>query len=204
MPAPTKNPEEAIWLRQAAAGDDGAFGRIVEAFGGPVYNLCFRMLGDPTEAEDAAQETFLKAYRNLKRYDHKRKFINWVLAIASNHCVDRLRKRRMTLVPLAELNPWRTPADDSEAPEREIVRSEAEEELGELLDELGAKDRAAIVLRYWHELSYSEIAQSLSLTESAVKSRLHRARNQLAESLRASQERGLVFERRRDEARTVS
>lgn len=204
MPAPTKNPEEAVWLREAAAGDDDAFGRIVEAFGGPVYNLCFRMLGDPTEAEDAAQETFLKAYRNLKRYDPKRKFINWILAIASNHCVDRLRKRRLTLVPLEELSPWRTPADISEAPERELVQSEAEKELDELLEELAAKDRAAIILRYWNDLSYSEIAQSLSLTESAVKSRLHRARNQLAQSWRAREERALVFERRRDEARTVS
>lgn len=204
MNASTKHPEEARWLRQAAAGSDEAFGRIVEAFEGPVYNLCYRMLGHPEEAEEAAQETFLKAYRNLDQYDPNRKFINWILAIASNHCVDRLRKRRLTLIPLEDLSPWNTPAAPVEPAEDHLSRLELEEDVKVLLEELGAKDRAAIVLRYWYDLSYAEIAQSLSLTESAVKSRLHRARNQLAEGWLAQAESPNLAEGRRDEARTVS
>ena len=204
LSATTKNPEEAIWLQQALAGDDEAFGRIVEAFQGPVYNLCYRMLEEPTEAEDAAQETFMKAYRNLGSYDPKRKFINWILAIASNHCVDRLRKRRLSLISLQEINPWRAPAAEIEAPESSLADLEQEQEIQQMLSELSGTDRAAIVLRYWYDLSYAEIAASLSLTESAVKSRLHRARNQLAESWTTGQSSGPVFEGRRDGAPTVS
>lgn len=204
LSATTKNPEEAIWLQQALAGDDEAFGKIVEAFQGPVYNVCYRMLQDPQEAEDAAQETFMKAYRNLKGYDPKRKFINWILAIASNHCVDRLRKRRLQLISLQEINPWNTPAADTEAPEGSITDLEREQVVQDLLGELSATDRAAIVLRYWNDMSYAEIAQSLSLTESAVKSRLHRARNQLAEGWMAVEAETPVLEGRRDEAQTIS
>ncbi|MFP3855296.1 MAG: RNA polymerase sigma factor [Anaerolineales bacterium] len=204
MSTTTKNPEEAIWLQQALAGDDEAFGRIVEAFQGPVYNLCYRMLEQPTEAEDAAQETFMKAYRNLGSYDPRRKFINWILAIASNHCVDRLRKRRLSLVSLQEIKPWRALAAEIEAPESSLVDLEQEQEIQQLLGELSGTDRAAILLRYWYDLSYAEIAATLSLTESAVKSRLHRARNQLAESWTAGHSIGPVFEGRRDGAPTVS
>ncbi len=204
MSASAKNPEEAVWLRQAAAGDDEAFGRIVEAFESPVYNLCYRMLGSPEEAEDAAQETFLKAYRNLHRYDPNRKFINWILAIASNHCVDRLRKRRLTLISLEDLKPWNTPASTVELPESRLTKVELEEDIGDLLEELGGKDRASVVLRYWYDMSYAEIAEVLSLTESAVKSRLHRARSQLAERYMARTAQPAVLEGRRDEARTLS
>ncbi|MDX1600018.1 MAG: sigma-70 family RNA polymerase sigma factor [Anaerolineales bacterium] len=203
MPEPTKNPEEAVWIRQARSGDDRAYGRLVEAFEGPVYNVCFRMLGDPQEAEDAAQETFLKAYRNLNQYDPNRKFVNWLLAIASNHCVDRLRRRRLTLIPFDELRLWDPPQGEHGTPEPELTQRELEADVKELLGELGATDRAAIVLRYWHELSYAEIAAALRLTESAVKSRLHRARNQLANAWSARQSSSEQVQRRADEARTV-
>jgi RNA polymerase sigma-70 factor (ECF subfamily) len=204
LSASTKNPEEAVWLEQAMAGDDEAFGRVVQAFQGPVYNVCYRMLEDPAEAEDAAQETFMKAYRNLSGYDPKRKFINWILAIASNHCVDRLRKRRLQLVSLQELNPWNTPAASEKAPEGWLADLEREQEIQELLTDLSPTDRAAIILRYWYDMSYDDIAHSLSLTESAVKSRLHRARNQLAEGWLAGEMAAPVLEGRRDEAPTVS
>lgn len=203
MPEPTQNPEEAVWIRQAQSGDDAAYSRLVEAFEGPVYNVCFRMLGDPQEAEDAAQETFLKAYRHLDRYDPNRKFVNWLLAIASNHCVDRLRRRRLTLIPLDELRLWDPPRGDRGTPEPSLSQQELEADVKELLAELGAVDRAAIVLRYWHELSYAEIAEVLRLTESAVKSRLHRARKQLAQAWTAQQPAAGRVERRPDEASTV-
>lgn len=168
-----------------------------------MYNVCFRMLGNPHEAEDAAQETFLKAYQHLNQYDPNRKFVNWLLAIASNHCVDRLRKRRLTLIPFDELRLWDPPQGDRGTPEPALTQQELEADVKDLLAELGAKDRAAIVLRYWHELSYAEIADALRLTESAVKSRLHRARNQLAKAWTARQPSTEQVERRADEARTV-
>ncbi|MGA9531155.1 MAG: sigma-70 family RNA polymerase sigma factor [Anaerolineales bacterium] len=187
MAKPTKTREEARWLELAQSGDDEAFGRLVEAFQGPVYNLCLRMLGEQDEAEDAAQETFWKAYRNLGRYDPQRKFINWLLAIASNHCVDRLRKRGLKLVSLQAM-PWLETAVEQElGPEGAMAQAEEDHKVRQLLAELGGVDRAAIVLRYWYDLSYSEIGDALSLTESAVKSRLHRARTSLAEGWLAAQ-----------------
>ncbi|MGD2162758.1 MAG: sigma-70 family RNA polymerase sigma factor [Anaerolineales bacterium] len=172
---------EDEFIANARAGDDQAFQEVVNAFQGPVFNLCFRMLGNAQEAEDAAQETFLKAYRNMKRYDPNRKFLNWILSIASNHCIDRLRRRRLQLISLDELLPrFENPAPNP-GPEEAMTDLELREDVREILEELGSTDRAAIILRYWYEYSYEEIADSLSLTVPAVKSRLHRARRSLAE-----------------------
>jgi RNA polymerase sigma-70 factor (ECF subfamily) len=172
---------EQEFVDRARDGDDEAFHEVVNAFQGPVYNLCFRMLGNAQEAEDAAQETFLKAYRNMKRYDPNRKFLNWILSIASNHCIDRLRRRRLQFISLDEWLPrFENPAPNP-GPEETLTGMELKEDVREILDELGSTDRAAIVLRYWYEYSYDEIAEALDLSIPAVKSRLHRARRTLAE-----------------------
>ena len=94
--------QEKRWIAAARQGDRSAFGRLVEAFQGPVYNLTYRMLGDPEEAEDAAQETFLRAYRKIDTYDPSRKFSTWLLSIASHYCIDRLRRRRLTWLSLED------------------------------------------------------------------------------------------------------
>ena len=78
------------------AGDQESFAELVEVYQRSVYNLTYRMLGDAREAEDAAQEAFLRAYQHLDRYDADRPFKTWLLSIASNYCIDRLRKRRLT------------------------------------------------------------------------------------------------------------
>ena len=85
---------ESEWLVRAIEGDDQAFTRLVELYQNPVYNLCYRMLGTPGDAEDAAQEAFLRAYKNLQRYDRKRSFATWLLSIASHYCIDQLRRKK--------------------------------------------------------------------------------------------------------------
>jgi len=181
--------DEKRWLRQARDGDELAFGHIVEAYERPVYNLCYRMLGDRALAEDAAQETFLKAFLGLKRYDPQRVFVNWLLSIASHHCIDRLRRRRLRLVPLESEQGVIDVVDTEAGPERALARAEQEHEIRQSLLQLATKDRAVVVLHYWQGLSYVEIAETLSLTTSAVKSRLHRARRTLAEHWLSQQER---------------
>ena len=94
------NEHEQLWVDQARTGDAEAFSHLVEAYQRPVFNLAYRMLGNPTEAEDAAQETFLRVYAKLGQYDPERKFSTWILSIANNHCIDRLRKRRVTLLSI--------------------------------------------------------------------------------------------------------
>src|SRR5512134_1033169 len=83
-------------------GDQDAFAELVEEYQRAVYNLAYRMLGEAREAEDAAQEAFLRAYQHIDRYDADRPFKTWLLSIASNYCIDRIRKRRLTWLSLDE------------------------------------------------------------------------------------------------------
>jgi RNA polymerase sigma-70 factor (ECF subfamily) len=179
--------QERAWIEQALQGDQAAFGQLVRAYERPVYNLTYRMLGDPAEAEDAAQETFVRAYTKLATYQPGRKFVNWLLSIASHHCIDRLRRRgrapQLSLDgPLPPL--WLT--SDAPRPEQVVTRKQRREQVRRSLDVLPPDYRATVVLRYWYNLSYREIARAMDTTESAIKSRLHRARRMLASQLQAA------------------
>lgn len=169
-------------------GDQDAFAEIVYSFQDAVYNLCYRMLGERTEAEDATQEAFIRAYNNLDRFDVERKFKTWLLSIASNHCIDRLRKRRLKYLSLDEPLPGRMElalTAEQVSPESHTVRNEQSEYIQAMLDDLSPDDRAGIILKYWYDYSYAEIAEVLDTTESAIKSRLFRARRTLAEMMTA-------------------
>lgn len=176
--------EERAWILRAREGDVEAFTRLVEAYQTPVYNLAYRMLGNSVEAEDAAQETFIRAYTRLHTYDPNRKFSSWLLSVASHYCIDRLRRRRMTLLPLEDVAFTGHLASDVGRPEETIVRGEKEAQVHQLLDTLPEDYRAAVVLRYWYDCSYQEIARILETTESAIKSRLFRARQMMAQNAR--------------------
>ena len=176
--------DELTWVIQAQQGSDEAFTMLVEEHQTHVYNLCYRMLGEPEAAEDAAQESFLRAYQNLQRYDRNRPFATWLLSIAAHYCIDRLRRRKLSVFSLDEENDegvtFEIADPASPNPEAESVKREERDRLHILLKDLDVTDRAAIVLRYWNDYSEIEIAESLNLTVSAVKSRLHRARRALA------------------------
>jgi RNA polymerase sigma-70 factor, ECF subfamily len=198
--------DELAWILQAQQGNDEAFTKLVEEHQTHVYNLCYRMLGEPEAAEDAAQETFLRAYQNLHRYDQTRSFATWLLSIGAHYCIDRLRRRKLSVFSMDEENDDGTSFEirdtASPDPEAESVKREDRDRLHILLKDLDETDRAAIILRYWHDCSETEIADSLNLTVSAVKSRLHRARRALAgmwqedepSSPRARTERRKVYE----------
>lgn len=173
------NFSETEILQKALQKDDGAFAELVEKYQSPVYNLCFRMLGSEVEAEDAAQETFWRAYQALNRYDPNRSFITWLLSIAAHLCIDQQRKRKVTIIEMDEYEDFDI-ADRSPQPEARVIHRQEEEIIARSLNQLSDLDRAAVILRYWQGFSEEEIASSLSLTVSAVKSRLHRARLQLA------------------------
>ncbi len=176
--------QDLIWIEKALAGDLDAFGELVRLYERPVFNLAYRMLGEAGEAEDAAQEAFLKAYSHLNRYDTTRSFKTWLLSITSNHCIDRLRKRRLTYLSLEEpLPPHPALTSDELGPEAAAIARERSQVIQQLLDGLSPEYRLVVVLRYWYDLSYTEIAEMLSTSESAVKSRLFRARQALAKQL---------------------
>lgn len=177
--------QERLWVLRAQQGDEEAFAQIVGAYQRPVYNLAYRMLGSAGDAEDAAQEVFLRAYSHLESYDPARKFSSWILSIASHHCIDRLRRGHRRQVSLDEFEPDRWLPDTAPRPEDEAIDRDREVQIRRLLDMLPEQHRLVIVLRYWYDMSYQEIAEITSSTESAVKSRLHRARGAMADALRA-------------------
>jgi RNA polymerase sigma-70 factor (ECF subfamily) len=179
--------QERSWIRAARQGDGTAFGRLVQAYQGPVYNLTYRMLGDPQEAEDAAQEVFFRAYRKLDSYDPGRKFSTWLLSIASHYCIDRLRRRRLKWHSIDDENlPRDVMTSHEPGPERRALQSEREAQVQELLNTLAPDYRTVVVLHYWYDLSYEEIAETTGSTVSAVKSRLFRARRMLAKQLQGA------------------
>jgi RNA polymerase sigma-70 factor, ECF subfamily len=185
------------WIAQAQRGNSEAFSKLVEACQTPVFNLCYRMLNDPYEAEDAAQETFLRAYNNLRQYDNQRSFLTWLLSIAAHYCIDQIRKRRMNLLSLDDAV-YLDPPDTAPGPESSLSMGEEQKKVRMLLEKLSPQDRAAVIMLYWYDLSYDEIAEALSMTVSAVKSRLHRARQVMAQTW-SEQENPAKTERRQND-----
>ena len=173
-------PIESQWLTQAQRGVSQAFAQLVEAYQKPVYNLCYRMLGNAEDAEDASQETFLRAYRSLGRYDNNRPFMTWLLSIAAHYCIDQIRRGRRLVVSLEDL-PVPDVPDAAPGLEATLSLKEEQRRVREALQTLEPTDRAAVVMYYWYDFSYEEISQALSLTVSAIKSRLHRARRSMAQ-----------------------
>lgn len=188
----TPDPVVLEWVRAAIDGDQDAFAELVYTYQDSVYNLCYRMLYERTEAEDAAQEAFLRAYLNLQRYDPSRSFKTWLLTIASNHCIDRLRRRRLQWLSIDDPLPNLSLSSDEPEPEDATILSEQSKALQDLLNELNPEYRAAVVLRYWYDYSYAEIADILDTTESAIKSRLFRARQILGEKLNSNTAAGTI------------
>ncbi len=174
-------------------GDSQAFTELVESYQQAVYNLAYRMLGDAREAEDAAQEAFLRAYQHLSSYDPERSFKTWLLSIVSNYCIDRLRKRRLIWLSIEEpLPPHPALTSNMPEPEEAFVSKERDTAIQGLLASLAPEYRAAVILRYWYDMSYAEIAEMLGTTESAIKSRLFRARQILAGELRSGKSSDLA------------
>lgn len=162
-------------LLRAANGDAAAFEQIVERFERPVYSLVYRLTGDREGARDLAQDVFLKAWRNLARYDPERPFAPWFLKLAANLAINarEAAKLRKT-VPLEEPpapRPEETPDEELRAAVRKTIA------------DLEPKYAACVALFYLDGLSVKEIAERLDMPEGTVKIRLHRARDVLKEKL---------------------
>jgi len=178
-------------VKRCLAGDQAAMIALVERFQGQVLGLCYRMLGQRQDAEDAAQETFVRVLKNLHRWDQTRDFVPWLLAIAGNRCRTALaaRRRRPIAEPAVELL-----ADDApdERPGQHLA-----EEVHLALAELRAEYREAFVLFHEQELSYAEIAAAMDVPLGTVKTWVHRARREMIDYLRR---RGALPEARPKEA----
>ena len=181
---------EEFSLDELRAGNRDEYARLVETYYEMIYNLAFRMLNDPQDAEDILQETFLKAYRHLKSFDGRSSLSTWLYRIATNEALMFLRRRRMETVSIDESKETDTGEQEPLQiidwcclPEEELVSAEAQAYLDEAVTRLSPNLRVVFVLRDIQGLSTHEVGEVLNLTETAVKTRLSRARLQLREDL---------------------
>jgi RNA polymerase sigma-70 factor, ECF subfamily len=177
-------------IKQVIKGDQDAFGEIVEIYKNSVYQLCYRMLGNRHEAEDIAQEAFIRAYVNIKSFNQDLKFSTWLFRIATNLCIDRLRKKKPDYYLDAEvagtegLTMYSHISSDSPLPETEVESLELQETVQKEILKLPEKYRSAIVLKYMEDMSLNEISEILDLPLGTVKTRIHRGREALRKQLR--------------------
>jgi RNA polymerase sigma-70 factor (ECF subfamily) len=178
--------DETRTIRRCLAGDEQAYRELVGRYQRQVYSLALRMVRQAEDAEDITQETFVRMFRALDRYDLERPFGAWLFTIASRLCIDHLRRRRTAPVPLYHREPDSGEereievADTGAPPDEAAQRGEEERRVQELIDSLPAHYRIVVMLRHQRDLSYDEIAEALGLPLGTVKARIHRARALLA------------------------
>lgn len=186
---------DAELVAQASGGAQEAFREIVLRFERPVYGLIARMVQDPGTAEDLAQEVFIKAFRRLDTYDPVRKFSSWLFKIAHNTAIDHLRRHALETVPLEggkdqdEEHRGGLAAvlsdDSTENPSAAAERKDMARSLERAIARLRPEYREVVVLFYVEGASYQEICEALDLPLGTVKTNLHRARKELAETMTA-------------------
>jgi len=174
----TAPPDRDLILR-ARRGEADAFGELVSRYQTGVFNVCYRVLNERREAEDLAQETFIRAYERLNTFDLERPFGPWIRRVAANLCLNLLSSQP---APAAELDEERD-ADESQKPEAAYEVRERSEQIRAALASLPSQYRLAVELRHYQELSYDEIAETMGIPLSDVKSHLFRARKLLAEKI---------------------
>lgn len=176
-------------VNEVLKGHQDAFEEIVTLFQHRLYQVCYRMLGNAQEAEDIAQEAFVRAYTNIHTYDQNRKFSTWLFRIATNLCIDRIRKKKPDYyldaeVPGTEgLNMYSQIASPVELPEEQVEKMEMQERIHYEIGRLPDKYRSVIILRYIEELPLQEIGDILELPLGTVKTRVHRGREALRKQM---------------------
>lgn len=176
-------------INEVLKGNQDAFEEIVTLFQHRLYQVCYRMLGNVQEAEDIAQEAFVRAYINIHTFDQKRKFSTWLFRIATNLCIDRIRKKKPDYyldaeVPGTEgLNLYSQVAAADELPEDQVEKMELQERIQYEIGRLPDKYRTVITLRYIEELPLQEIGDILELPLGTVKTRVHRGREALRKQM---------------------
>lgn len=184
-------PTDEELVRAVLAGDQDRFGDIVERYQARLINYLFRLLRNPDEAHDLAQEVFLRVYQALDRFDPSYRFSTWIFRVAQNAAIDQIRKRRLRLVPLSrpsqdggEPQEIELPSDDR-GPYGHLRNSERGEAIQTAIDSLPWEYRELVVLRHYAELPYEEIARLKKMPLGTVKNKLFRGRQMLKEKLQS-------------------
>lgn len=177
--------QEQSWIASARNGDEAAFGELVQKYQKRVYTLTVRMCPTPELAEEAAQEAFLSAWQGLPFFRGDAAFSTWLYRLASNACVDLLRKeRRHQGTSLDDDTVGAEIPDTKPTPEEAAETKELRAQIEAGLRQLSPEHRAVLILREIQQLNYEEIADALSLDLGTVKSRISRGRRQLRDFLK--------------------
>lgn len=184
--------DERKLVRRAQKGDAAAFEQLVELHSARIYSIALRMVGDPTDAEDLAQEAFLRIWRSLDSFNMDAKFSTWAYRLTTNVCIDFLRKeKKNNTVPLFteddDGEETELPvADERYSPEQQLQQQELRRSVNEAMEQLDPQYRQILSMRELGGLSYDEIAEQLGLKAGTVKSRISRAREQMRKLLLSS------------------
>jgi RNA polymerase sigma-W factor len=184
--------EDRVLVERCLKGEERAFGELLDKYKASVYGICCRMVRNRTDAEDLAQEVFIRTFSVLDRYDPSFPFSSWLFRITSNLCIDFLRKGKGSTISLDQ------PIEGSDGemqrqlpanivkPDREMETREMMATLEDAIATLPEHYRIIVILRHQEQMSYEEIADDLGIPLGTVKARIHRARNMIKEFFKKS------------------
>jgi RNA polymerase sigma factor (sigma-70 family) len=183
-------------IERALTGDQKSYSEIVSRYHEQIYHFIYRMVKDTAQAEDLAQETFIKAFRALATFNSDYAFSTWLYKIAANNCIDFFRKKKLktfsldTPIQVKDGEVHRDFADRDQTPEHELMSQERTNQIQFAIDSLPEKYKEAILLRHHKDKSYEEIADELSIPLGTVKVRIFRAREMLKSKLKDQLKQG--------------
>ncbi len=184
--------EDRVLVASAQKGDPKAFQTLEGKYRKSVYYMLLKMVKNPDDAEDLTQEAFAKAFVSIAKFDSKYAFSTWLFRIATNNCIDYIRKKRVLTVSIDQpvegddgSNMRFDVRDDKLDPNQAMLKKQRKIYLGKAIDRLPEKYRVLVELRYFQELSYEEVAKTLEIPLGTVKAQLFRARELLSQELKA-------------------
>ncbi len=176
-------------VKRARQGDEKAYAKLMGIYKDAIYYMLLKMVSNPSDADDLTIEAFGKAFRNLDLYTPTYAFSTWLFRIATNNCIDFIRKKKTAPSAIDQQqdekeDPASTLQSDTPDPEEEMIRSQKNKELRHVVSQLKPKYRELIELRYFREYSYEEIAKELNIPLGTVKAQIFRAKDLLYNILR--------------------
>jgi len=182
--------EDKKLIQRALNGDQQAYTALLKKYRNLVYNVMHKMVRNPQEAEDLTQEAFVKAFRALQNFNDEFAFSTWLMKIATNNCIDLLRKNKLRTMSIDEPVHYKDEKvrfqlpDRGPTPEKQVLKGERAAIINRAIEGLPARYRTVIVLRHRQEKSYEEISEELNLPLGTVKARIFRAREMLNKKLK--------------------
>jgi RNA polymerase sigma-70 factor (ECF subfamily) len=186
-----KRKEDKNLIEKALSGDEKAYESLLNKYRNLVFSIMYKMVRNPQEAEDLTQEAFMKAFNSLESFNEEYAFSTWLMKIASNNCIDYLRKRKLKTYSIHDQIQYKDEKIEIELPDQEptpekfILQTERKNMIEDAINELPERYRYVIILRHKEEKSYEEISEILNLPLGTVKAQIFRAREILNKKLRS-------------------